>query len=409
MVSYHLRCIGCESPPLLLGEARWCLGGHNFIQIRHVKGLFITESGTVWTYQVWYLLICWTCFMSAYYKVRTYIYIHWHVYNLLQRRLLQYVVQKPWPLCFPPGLLPLPSRFITPAAQRCEEGTGASKCGVKAKGTGLQHIDRWLGEPGWGVPRVHRVAPGIGPKLFLEVQLGSIRSKRTWHHDRVARTNSYCIALTCFGGLRIRVFGWFGCFMAWQVRCISPCFMSVRRTAARSLPTRSICNENGWEFGPPEQRQSCEWLIVAGGWQPSTCHRMFDPTFTRLRFSLLSPSRLSCRWRFCEVCEEIQWVVCECGRCRATFVHLSRQRLGASWLDVACAAAQSVAQWRPRHLHHADPRGSVYSVQLRSVKVAHPAERGSEKWKKTLRMVSSMCQAVIASAFLRLLSNLLST
>lgn len=77
--------------------------------------------------------------------------------------------------------------------------------------------------------------------------------------------------------------------------------MSVR-TALRLLPTRSICNENGWEFGPPAQRQSCEWLEAGNLHFHLTCliqRFQHVPTFTKLCFPSVEPIEIGSS-RFCE-------------------------------------------------------------------------------------------------------------
>ena len=232
----------------------------------------------------------------------------------------------------------------------------------------------WMGRVGMG---------GIGAKGFLEQKSVTFKG-----HDR--GVGIFTVLLWRIEDQSFDRFGW---FMAWQVQCISECVM-LARTALRWLPTRSICNENGWELGPPaRQKQSCEWLFEAGN-----LHFQFDPTFSKLCFPLLSHQD------FLE-----DFALGKAASCRATFENWA-ECLCASWLvqlrNLLYSGTQDICTTRI----HTDPWGSDH-VQLRGVKVAHPAESGesgNKEWVNTLRKFSSMCQAVKLQAHSScLLSNLL--
>ena len=294
--------------------------------------------------------------------------------------------QKPWQPCFPPGLLPLPSGFITPAAQRCEEGTGASKCGAKAKGTGL-HIDRWLGDPGWGA------RDGKGTRNWTQTFW---RFKPFKPHDTVVRKNSYCIALEDWGSEFWLVWlvhgpGTLHFIVFHDFHVGAHCFEVI--TYKKHLQRKWM----GVRATGPKTE-----LWVAWGWQPSLPLDVFDPTVPTCSnvYQALLPFCWAHRDRKLQILwEEIRWVVCPslplaapgAASCRATFENWAAEQLRAECL---CASwlvqlpAQSVVQWRPRHLH-ADPSGHTALTVQRS-------ESGKGKWmffffffrKNTLRMVS---------------------
>ena len=255
-------------------------------------------------------------------------------------------------------------------------------------------------------------APGIGPKDFG----GSNPSNHmTQSLERIVM-NSYCIALEDWGS---------EFWLVWLVHGPGTLHFIVFHdfhvgAHCRLLPTRSICNENGWEFGPPAQRQSCEWLEAGNLHFHLTCliqRFQHVATFTKLCFISVEPIEIGssrfcekkfaesfarrcpwpprCRFLPCNVWELSSWAACRMSLC-----------------FVACAAAaQSVVQWHPRHLH-ADPPGHTALTVQRS-------ESGKGKCMEMFFskehvangfLRQSMCQAVKLQVHSvhssRLLSNL---